>query len=142
MAFYVLIAVAVGTAASTQVILNSNLNKTAHLSLTVLVVNTVAMLSSLVIYLLFSRQSFAVLRDADWYAFLGGFLGLVIVMGSTFLIPKLGVSLTTGIIIVAQLSFAMIADHYGLAGVRHIPVEPVRIVALMLMVSGVYLFFK
>jgi len=140
--FYILIAAAVGTAASIQVILNSNLNKTANLSLTVLVVNTIAMVSSLVIYLLFSRQSLTVLRDAEWYAFLGGVLGLVIVMGSTFLIPKLGVSITTSIIIVAQLSFAMIADHYGLAGVRHIPVEPVRIAALMLMVSGVYLFFK
>ena len=118
--FYVLVAVAVGTAASMQVVLNSNLNKTANLSLTVLVVNTIAMVSSLVIYLIFSRQDFAVLKEADWYAFLGGVLGVVIVMGSTFLIPKLGVSLTTSIIIVAQLIFAMVADHLGLGGLRHI----------------------
>ncbi|WP_418790434.1 DMT family transporter [Phosphitispora sp. TUW77] len=140
--FYILIAAGVGAASSIQVILNSNLNRTVNLPLTVLVVNTIAMISSLVIYIVFSRQSFTVLKDANWYAFLGGVLGLVIVMGSTFLIPKLGVSITIGVIIVGQLTFAMIADHYGLAGVRQIPVDPVRMAALLLMLFGVYLFYK
>lgn len=140
--FYILIAVAAGIAGGSQVLVNSNLNKTADLPLTTLVVNLVATAGALVIYLLFSRQSLAVLKNADWFAFTGGLLGLVIVMGSTFLIPKIGITAASSIIIVSQLTFAMAADHFGLLGIRHIPADPVRIVALLLMVIGIYLFFK
>lgn len=136
------LAVVVGLSGGLQVLVNSNLNKTADLPLTTLVVNIVAASAVLIIYLLFSRQSFAVLKNADWYSFAGGLLGVIIVMGSTYLIPKLGLSLTSSIIIVSQLTFAMLADHYGLLGVRHIPVEPSRIIALLLMIIGIYLFFK
>ncbi len=140
--FYILIAVAVGIAGGMQVLVNSSLNRSAGLPLTTLVVNLVAAVTILAIYLIFSRQSFSVLRNADWYAFTGGILGVIIVMGSTFLIPRLGLTITSSIVIVSQLSFAMIADHFGILGIRHIPVDPVRIAALLLMIIGIYLFFK
>lgn len=140
--FYILIAVVVGIAGGMQVLVNSSLNRSAGLLLTTLVVNLVAAASILVIYLVFSRQSFSVLGNADWYAFTGGILGVIIIMGSTFLIPRLGLTTTSSIIIVSQLSFAMIADHFGLLGIRHIPVDPSRIAALALMIIGIYLFFK
>ena len=140
--FYIFIAVAVGIAGGSQVLVNSNLNKTADLPLTALVVNIVAGATILAVYLMFSRQSFSVLRNADWYSFLGGVLGVIIVMGSTFLIPRLGITVASSIIIVSQLSFAMVADHYGLLGIRHIAVDPARIIALLLMIVGIYLFFK
>lgn len=136
------LAVVVGLAGGLQVLVNSNLNKTVDLPLTTLVVNVVAAAAVLTIYLIFSRQSPAVLKNANWYAFIGGLLGVIIVMGSTFLIPKLGLSITSSIIIVSQLTFAMVADHYGLLGVRHIPVDTGRVLALLLMVVGIYLFFK
>jgi transporter family-2 protein len=112
------------------------------LPLTTLVVNLVAVGSVLLIYLIFSRQSFALLKNANWYSLLGGILGVIIVMGSTYLIPKLGLSVTSSIIIVSQLSFAMAADHYGLLGVHSIPIDASRIIALLLMIVGIYLFFK
>ncbi len=142
LAFYILIAVAVGIAGGTQVLVNSNLNKSADLPLTTLVVNMVAGVTILIIYLIFSRQSFTVLKNADWYAFLGGILGVAIVMGSTFLVPKLGLTIISGIAIASQLCFALAADHFGLFGIRQIAVDPVRIIALFLMIIGIYLFFK
>lgn len=140
--FYILIAVTVGISGGAQVLVNSNLNRTADLTLTTLVVNLTATAGAIIIYLAVSRQSFGVLKNADWYAFLGGILGLIIVMGSTFLIPKLGITMASSVIIVSQLSFAMVADHFGLLGIRHIPVDPTRAVALVLMIIGIYLFFK
>ena len=142
LAVYVLIAVAVGVAGGMQVLVNANLNKTADLPLTGLVVNMVAGVTMLAVYLLFSRQSFTVLRDADWYAYLGGVLGVIIVLGSTFLIPKLGLTVASSIIIVSQLSFALVADHFGFFSVRQIAVDPIRIIALLVMIVGIYLFFK
>ncbi|MFA5880717.1 MAG: DMT family transporter [Eubacteriales bacterium] len=140
--FYIIIAAVVGIAGGSQVLVNSNLNKTADLPLTALVVNIVAGVTILAVYLVFSRQSFSVLRNADWYAFLGGVLGVIIVMGSTFLIPRLGITAASSIIIVSQLTFAMVADHFGMLGIRHIPADPVRFGALLLMILGIYLFFK
>jgi len=140
--FFIAIAAAVGVAGGLQVLVNSSLNRSADLPLTTLVVNLVATVTVLIIYFIFSRQSFAVLKNADWYAFLGGVLGVIVVMGSTYLIPKLGITITSSIIIVSQLSFAMIADNFGFFGIRHIPMDPVRIAALMLMIVGIYLFFR
>lgn len=142
LAFFIGVAVVAGIAGGLQVLVNSNLNKTVDLPLTTLVVNIVAASAVLAIYLIFSRQSFALLKNANWYSFLGGLLGVIIVMGSTFLIPKLGLSITTSIIIVSQLAFSMAADHYGLLGVRQITIDPSRIIALLLMIVGIYLFFK
>ncbi len=140
--FYVIVAVAVGIAGALQVLVNSSLNRSAGLPLTTLVVNVTATVTILVIYLVFSRESPAVLKNADWYSYLGGVLGVIIVMGSTYLIPKLGITSASSIIIVTQLFFAMVADHFGMFGIRHIPVDPVRIAALLLMIAGIYLFFK
>lgn len=139
---YIAIAVVVGVAGGMQVLVNSNLNRSADLPLTTLVVNMVAAVAVLTIYLIFSRQSFTVLKNADWYAFLGGLLGVIIVMGSTFVVIKMGVTLTSSIIIVSQLCFAMIADHYGFLGIKQIPMDMMRFGALGLMVLGIYLFFK
>lgn len=139
---YIAIAVVVGVAGGMQVLVNSNLNRSADLPLTTLVVNMVAAVAVLTIYLIFSRQSFTVLKNADWYAFLGGLLGVIIVMGSTFVVIKMGVTLTSSIIIVSQLCFAMIADHYGFLGIKQIPMDMTRFGALGLMVLGIYLFFK
>ncbi len=142
LALFIGLAVVVGIAGGLQVLVNSNLNKTVDLPLTTLVVNAVAAAAVLAIYLIFSRQSFALLKNANWYSFLGGLFGVIIVMGSTYLIPKLGLSATSSIIIVSQLTFAMAADHYGLLGVRHIAADPSRFIALLLMIVGIYLFFK
>ncbi len=109
--FYVVIAVALGVAGAVQVLLNSSLNRSADLPLTALVVNMVAAGTALVVYLVFSRQSLTVLRDAEWFSFLGGVLGMIIVVGSAFLIPRLGITTASSIIIVSQLSFALVADH-------------------------------
>lgn len=141
-ALYITIAIAVGLAGGLQGLVNSNLNKSADLPLTTLVVNIVAAIAVMAIYLLFSRQSFAVLKNADWWAFIGGLLGVVVVMGSTFLVPKLGITITSSIIIVSQLCFAMIADHYGFLGIRQIPMDIVRLGAVGLMGAGIYLFFR
>ncbi|MFZ5640726.1 MAG: DMT family transporter [Bacillota bacterium] len=139
--YYILIAITVGIAGGLQAIINSNLNKVASLPLTTLVVNLVAFLTILPVYLFFSRQHFGVLREADWFAYLGGILGVVVVMGSTFLIPRTGVAIASSIIIVSQLAFAMVADHFGLFGIREIPVSLAKIAGLGLMIAGIYLFF-
>lgn len=140
--FYVLIAVAVGVAGGAQGLVNSNLNKSADLPLTTLVVNIVATIAVIIIYLIFSRQSFTVLKEAEWFSYLGGLLGMVVVMGSTFLVPKLGITAASSIVIVSQLTFAVIADHYGFLGIRQIPVESSRLGGLLVMILGIYLFFK
>jgi len=139
--YYILVAVSVGVAGGLQAIINSNLNKAADLPLTTLVVNMVALATILPVYLIISRQNLGVLREADWFAYLGGILGVIVVMGSTFLIPRLGITIASSIIIVSQLTFAMVADHYGWFGIREIPVSFTKAAGLGLMIAGIYLFF-
>ena len=139
--YHILIAITVGIAGGVQAIINSSLNKVANLTMTTLVVNLVSLATILPIYFLFGRQSPAVLREAPGYAYLGGILGVVVVMGSTFLIPKLGITIASSIIIVSQLAFALVADHFGIFGIREIPVSITKIAGLVMMIAGIYLFF-
>lgn len=141
-AIYIVIAVAAGLAGGLQALINSNLNKSADLPLTTLVVNTVAFVGILVIYLLFSRQEIGVLRNAQWYSFTGGILGIIVVMGTTFLVPKLGLTVTSSLFIVSQLSFVLIADHFGFLGSPVIPVDLMRAGGIGFMMIGLYMFFK
>lgn len=139
---YILIAASVGVAVGLQAVINSNLNKVADLTLTTLVVNIVALLVVLPVYLIFSRQSLSVLKEADTYSLVGGVLGVFIVMGSTFLIPRLGVTIASSIIIVSQLAFAMLVDHFGLLGIRAAPIGISKLAGLALMIAGIYMFFN
>ncbi len=141
LAFYVLVAVAVGIAGGLQAVVNSQLNKNVDLFLTTLVVNLVATITALVLYLMFSRADLDQLRQVEGWRLLGGILGVIVVMGSTFLIPKVGVAIASSIFIVSQLAFAMIADNYGLLGINVMPINWFKFGGLALMVLGIILFF-
>lgn len=58
---------------------------------------------------------------APWYTYLGGTLGLLIVYLVAASIPRLGVALTTTVIILGQLVTAAVIDHLGLFGLERTP---------------------
>lgn len=47
------------------------------------------------------------------YLLLGGFFGVLIVLISNAVVPKLGMVLTVGLFLIGNLIFAVISDHFG-----------------------------
>ncbi len=95
--------------------------------------------------LLVVRQSFgsyaAVLRQPAWL-WIGGVMGLVIVLTITFAGPRIGVAATVGILIAGQLAMGAVADQFGLLGSTRIAIHWPRLVGMMLLFAGAALSLR
>lgn len=79
------------------------------------------------------------LRRAPRYTFLGGVLGVAIVMIANIVVPVLGVALTLCLSVAANLSFSTVSDHFGWFGLPQFRVSRRRLFGLALVVLGVVL---
>ena len=87
-------------------------------------------------------KDLSMLKHVPWYYLLGGVLGFIVVNGSILVIPVLGAGFALSLIVSAQLMTGMIIDHFGLFGVRQIPVDWQRILGLVLLIAGVRLITR
>ena len=78
-------------------------------------------------------------RSLPWYALGAGAMGLIVVGGVSFMIPRVGVAASITLIIAGQLLLSAALDHYGLLGVhiRHVNVQ--RAFGLLLVFVGAWL---
>lgn len=75
----------------------------------------------------------------QWYLYLGGVLGLMIVSAPVFLVPRIGATATVTAIVIGQLLMAIVADQFGLFGNPKIAVSVPRLIGVVLLASGAYL---
>lgn len=78
-------------------------------------------------------------RSLPWYALLAGSMGLIVVAGVSFLIPRVGVASAIILIIAGQLLISSILDHYGLLGVQVRQMDAARILGLVIVFIGAWL---
>lgn len=84
--------------------------------------------------------SLTIIKSVPFYLwFTGGLLSLIGITFYYYTIPKLGISTIISIGLFGQITFSIIAGHFGLFG---LPVEPItlkRIIGAVSMISGIYL---
>jgi len=73
------------------------------------------------------------------FAFLGGVLGALVVVGTIVAIQQLGVLAALVAIVASQLIAAALIDQFGFFELPAIAMNPVRTVGLLLMLAGVFL---
>jgi transporter family-2 protein len=78
-------------------------------------------------------------RSLPWYALLAGSMGLIVVGGVSFMIPRVGVATSITLIIAGQLLISSVLDHYGLLGVQTRPMNVPRILGLLVVFLGAWL---
>jgi bacterial/archaeal transporter family-2 protein len=76
---------------------------------------------------------------APLWIWAGGLFGATFILVNIILTPKLGTTLTLAMMIVGQLSTALIVDHYGLFGGTIIRLSPSRVAGVVLLLLGVSL---
>lgn len=69
----------------------------------------------------------------------GGLLGALYVGITIVLSPRLGAATLFGVVIGGQMAMAIVLDHFGALGFAAHPVTALRIVGVLLVVSGVVL---
>ena len=75
------------------------------------------------------------IRAPSWL-WLGGLMGLTVVLAITFAQPRIGATATIGILIAGQLVMGAVIDRYGLFGVQRIAISLPRAAGIVLLGIG------
>ena len=73
---------------------------------------------------------------APAWMWLGGLMGLTVVLSITFAQPKIGATATIGILIAGQLVMGAAIDRFGLFGVERIDISAARATGIVLLGIG------
>lgn len=74
-----------------------------------------------------------------WWHWIGGLLGAYLVFATTYLAPIIGAGMLVGLILMGQLSAAVVLDHFGLIGFEKKPINAYRILGVLILAAGVVL---
>ncbi|MFT7119960.1 MAG: transporter family-2 protein [Neolewinella sp.] len=137
-----LLAVVAGVMLPIQAGLNSEIGRSIKNPIYGALVSFTVGSIGLILYLLFTQAKWTDLRNGfelPWYYWSGGLLGAVFVTSVIILTPKLGVALTFGLIVTAQMVFSVVMDHYGWLGVPQSPINWARVMGVTMVIGGVVL---
>jgi transporter family-2 protein len=137
-----LLAACSGSLMAIQGTFNSTLGKIIGYIESSLVVQLTGTILAGILILAVGNGSFAKAGEVPWYAWLGGVLGVGIVLGVIVSISRLGVGLSTAAIIAAQLLTAYLIDHCGWFGAERIPFNLHKLGGIILIVAGAKLLFN
>ena len=84
----------------------------------------------------------SLIKETQWYHWVGGIIGAIYVTGIIMIIPRLGAALAFSLIVAGQLMMSVLMDHFGLLGVPVNPVTPTKILGFLLLLAGVILIGK
>lgn len=108
----------------------------AHAAMISTFVSTIALL---LFVFMFERKPWPnveMVRETPWWMWTGGLLGAAYVALSIVLVQRLGGAVAFSLIILGQMVFALVIDHFGLLGVPQHELTPQRLFAVALVVSG------
>jgi bacterial/archaeal transporter family-2 protein len=86
-----------------------------------------------------SRQAIA---GTSWPSWLGGAFGLVYVLASIALLPRVGAATSIALIVAGQMLTSVTFDHFGLMGLTKHPIGTVRVIGALMLLAGVVLIRK
>ncbi len=81
-------------------------------------------------------------RGVPWYALGAGVLGLVVLGGVSYTIPRIGAATTVTLIVVAQLILSTLLDHFGLLGTSVRPIDLSRTLGIAVLLLGTWLMVR
>jgi transporter family-2 protein len=133
---FLLLAALSGALMAIQGTFNSLLGKIIGLLESTFVVHLIGTFTAGALLLALGNGNLAKAGQAPWFAWLGGPIGVAIIFGVAFSIPKLGVGVTTTAIIAAQLFTAYAIDHFGWFGMAKLPFTFLKLGGIVLIIIG------
>jgi bacterial/archaeal transporter family-2 protein len=91
--------------------------------------------------LVVARESLppSAIPGVDWWMWSGGVFGVVYIVISIFVLPRLGAAGVVGLIVAGQLLASLIVDHFGLLGVAYHPASAPRVLGAVCLIAGAIL---
>jgi transporter family-2 protein len=78
----------------------------------------------------------------SWPSWLGGAFGVVYVLASIALLPRVGAATSIALIVAGEMLTSVTFDHFGLLGLTKHPIDTMRVVGAVLLLAGVVLIRK
>jgi bacterial/archaeal transporter family-2 protein len=99
---------------------------------------------TLTAYILITKQevTWAGVRSAPGYAWLGGALGAFFVTATMFAYSRIGPALTFGLVVAGQMAIAIAFDHFKILVAEQHSVNIWRIIGMSLIILGVIIIQK
>ncbi len=140
--FVVLVAIAAGVIAAVQAPLNALTSSRIGLLEGAFLPHVVGALIALVPLLFLGTGGLRQLPNLPWYGYLPGVLGVALVMGLSFATPRLGVTSTLVMFVVAQLIIGALIGHFGWLGTPIKPLELSKFIGIALLIFGAWLVVR
>ena len=97
------------------------------------------LLAILILSGLFERGELRGLRNAPWWAWVGGLLAVFSVMAGIVALPRMSSATIIAAAVFGQLVASMVIDHFGWLNVPVVPINRSRIIGAVLLLIGAFL---
>ena len=135
--FYALLA---GIIAATQNVFSAHIGGKLGMWEATLVVHSVGLIFALIMVHFFGNGNLRNISEVNKLYLLGGVLGVFIIFTIANSVSTLGASLSTVLMVIAQLFFSTLIDAFGIFGAEKIPFDSTKLVGLVIMIVGVIIF--
>ena len=142
LALWILLPVVAGTLLTVQAAVNGSLGRKAGTETSTLVSFFMGTVALGIVVLFGGDGSFGKLFQVPHWQWLTLIWGVMFVFLVVLVVPKIGVVVTTVLVIVGQLVVSMVVDHFGLFGNAIIPFGGKRLAGLLLMLAALYFIFR
>lgn len=136
----IIFAIISGVAMSVQGVFNTKVSEKVGLWETTVLVQAIALVSSLIISFFFGKGSYKAIQNVNKLYLLGGILGVVITFTVMKSIGGMGATCGIAIILISQLLAAAIINAFGLFGSEKIPFHFKEILGIAIMIIGIVVF--
>jgi len=140
--FIIVIGLIGGFAVGVQSPLASMISQRLGVFESVFIVHLGGALVALIPLLYFAGGKLAQWKTLPWYTLVAGAFGMIVIAAISYIIPRAGVAVSVTAVVAGQLLVGTILDHYGLLGAMEKPLDPTRILGLIVVLVGVWLTTK
>ncbi|MBN7577237.1 MULTISPECIES: DMT family transporter [Clostridium] len=138
--FGIICAIISGIAMSIQGVFNTRLGEKIGVWETTLLVQIIALILSLIIFLFLGDGNYSNLKDSNKLYLLGGALGVVITFTVIKSVSSMGPTFGIGIILISQLLAAALIDAFGLFGSERLRFSLNHFLGIAIMIAGIVIF--
>ncbi|WP_131933567.1 DMT family transporter [Bacillus thuringiensis] len=136
----VVFAILAGVFITLQGTFNAKLSSHIGIWSTSIITHLIGVLIATTVFLLKKEEKAAALKDVKKIYLVAGALGGLIICAETIAIHSMGVTLTAGTLMVAQLLTATLIEMKGLFQIKKIQMERYHIVGTIVMIIGIVVF--
>lgn len=128
-----------GVAIGLQAPLSSIINQRLGILESVFIVHLGGLLVAGIPLAILGGGNLGMWRTVPWYALAAGFLGMIVISSTVYMVPRIGVAGAIVLIIAGQLTIAATIDHFGALQVDMRAFTPQRLIGLSVVILGVWL---